>query len=495
MHIARLAGIAGLLVALFPLSVSAQNNLGQPLDGLARLRNYRSMRASSTDPDWRNGNGDARPVLPGQVLTLASLKGPGEIDHFWNTIADGDRGYPRLLVLRMYWDGETNPSVECPIGDFFAMGHGLDVPFDSLPVRVTSDGRGRNCYWQMPFRKSARVTITNEGRHPATVYWYVDWRKLPRIGKDIAYFHAQYHQEFPTVMGRNYPIVDIEGRGHYVGTVLSCRQLTPSWWGEGNDYFFIDGEKEPSLRGTGTEDYFCDGWGFRKQAGPFYGAPLVEGYETGNRTTVYRWHIPDPVVFTESLHVEIEHRGVTFNADGSFRSGFEERADDFSSVAFWYQIEPHKPFAALPPASARLYYDYSKLIAGDALIPAATATSGSVQRQEIGSASGGGRLFWTPTTEGQTLTVPLDVAEAGKYEPLMLLTTSWDYGIYDICLDGKSLGAPVDLFTSDVLSIEKSYAPVQLTAGRHVLTFVNHGKSPGSKGYFLGFEGILLAKR
>lgn len=495
MNVVRFAALAGCMLSIVQSGSLAQSNLGQPLDGLAKLRNYRSMRSSSSDPNWRNGNADARPVKPGETLTIADLKGPGEIDHFWNTIADDERGYSRLLVLRMYWDGEQSPSVECPIGDFFGMGHGLDIPYDSLPTRVTSDGRGRNCYWQMPFRKSARVTITNEGRSQAIVYWYVDWRQLKKLDKDIAYFHAYYHQEFPTIMGRNYPIADIEGRGHYVGTVLSCRQLTASWWGEGDDFFFIDGEKEPSLRGTGTEDYFCDGWGFRKQAGAFYGAPLVEGYEAGNRTTVYRWHIPDPVAFTKSLHVEIEHKGVTFNADGTVRSGFEERSDDFSSVAFWYQLEPHKPFPALPSGYQRLYYDYSKTIEGESLIPGATATSGGIQRQDIGTASGGAHLFWTPTTEGQTLTVPFDLREAGKYEPLILLTTSWDYGIYQICLDGAPLGEPADLYNSTVASAERIFAPRTLAAGHHVLTFINKGKSPISKGYFFGFDGILLAKR
>src|SRR5512143_519062 len=182
--------------ALFFVSASAaraQAPTGDPLKGLATLKDFRAMRSSSSDPNWRNGNGDARPIAPGGTLVIADLKGPGEISHIWNTVAARERGYSRLLLLRMYWDGEEHPSVECPLGDFFAIGHGLDVPFDSLPVRVTSDGRGRNCYWPMPFRRSAKITVTNEGRQPIDAfYYYVDWHQLPRPDKNAAYFHAQY---------------------------------------------------------------------------------------------------------------------------------------------------------------------------------------------------------------------------------------------------------------------------------------------------------------
>src|ERR1051326_2662717 len=305
----------------------AQFSPGNPLAGLEQLKDFQSMRASSSDPNWKNGNGDARPIPPGGTLTLAELEGPGAIAHIWFTIAHSAPFYSRLLTLRMYWDGEEHPSVECPIGDFFGIGHGVDKPFTSLPIRVTSDGRGRNCYWPMPFRKSARITVTNESDQRChAFYFYIDWQKHEQLPADTAYFHAMYRQEFPCVMGRNYLLADLEGRGHYVGTIQSVYLVSPGWYGEGDDFFFIDGEKEPSLRGTGTEDYFCDGWGFREQAGPFYGAPLWEGYETGDRGTAYRFHITDPVVFHKSLRVEIEHKGSQTFPNGKF-DGFIERDD------------------------------------------------------------------------------------------------------------------------------------------------------------------------
>ncbi len=258
-------------------------------------------------------------------------------------------------MLRMYWDGETTPSVECPLGDFFAMGHGIDAPVDSIPVRVVSEGRARNCYWPMPFAKSAKITVTNEGAMPVkSFYSYVDWRTLPKLPKNTAYFHAMYRQEFPTAMGKRYLFADIEGRGHYVGTVLSVRHRTASWFGEGDDFFYVDGEKEPGLRGTGTEDYFCDAWGFRRQSGPYYGAPLYDGENPGSRSTVYRWHVTDPIVFQKSLRAEIEHVGPVLDFAGRMVQDYGERTDDFSSVSFWYQAEPHKPWPAPPAGHDRL---------------------------------------------------------------------------------------------------------------------------------------------
>ncbi len=206
-------------VACFALTASAQLNPGNPLADLEKLKDFQTMRVSYSDADWENCNSDHRPIAPGGTLTLADLDGPGQIVHIWCTIAHPDAFYSRLLTLRMYWDDEQHPSVECPIGDFFGIGHGVDKPFTSLPIRVSSDGRGRNCFWPMPFRKKARITVTNESdKRCDAFYFYVDWQKHPSISRDSAYFHAMYRQEYPCVMGRNYLLADLEGRGHYVGT-------------------------------------------------------------------------------------------------------------------------------------------------------------------------------------------------------------------------------------------------------------------------------------
>ena len=461
---------------------------GNPLGCLAELKDFRAMRASSTDPDWHNGNADFRPIEPGQTLTLADLKGPGQIAHIWFTISARDKFYSKLLTLRMYWDGEKEPSVECPIGDFFAAGHGLDVYVNSIPVRVSSDGRGRNCYWPMPFRKSARITVTNDGfGRVNSFYYYIDWQARKSLPANTAYFHAQYRQEVPCKPGPNYLILDAVGKGHYVGTVQSVRLNEPGWYGEGDDFFFIDGEKEPSLKGTGTEDYFCDGWGFRKFDGPFYGVPIFEGVNTGDRSSVYRWHLPDPIPFTKSLRVEIEHKGSRNNV-----GGFVERFDDFSTVAYWYQTEPHKRFTTIPPGKDRLEFDPTAIIQMESLLQGAVSTPAGKLSVQQGVGMGDGQLWFTPESADGEVTVPLSVKAAGTYELVLFATASWDYGIYQPYLDGKELGGRVDFMNPAVTAWQGTLGRAELTAGEHKLTFRNLGKNEQSKGYFLGLDGILL---
>lgn len=483
--------LPGFLVVLFAsvAIAAAQEDAGNPLNGLDTLKDFQSMRASSADPDWRNGNADSRPIAPGATLTLADLHGPGRIVHFWCTIADGEPYYSRLLTLKIYWDGETNPSVECPIGDFFGIGHGMDVPYTSLPVRVASDGRGRNCYWPMPFRKSARLVVTNDGRERCDAfYYYVDWQKLHSLPANTGYFHAMYRQEFPCVMGRNYMIADIVGRGQYVGTVLSVYMTSPGWFGEGNDFFFIDGEKEPGLRGTGTEDYFCDGWGFRPQAGPFYGAPLWEGFDTGDRGSAYRWHIPDPVAFRKSLRVEIEHKGSQVFPDGT-STGFIERDDLFSSVAFWYQTEPHKPWPPLPPGPDRLPFHDHVLLKGHDAVGEAKHSDAPVEVQSVGDVTDGKQLWFRPVTDDAWLETSFRTGQAQDVDLILRLVHSWDYGIYRIKLDGQQI-AQLDLYSANTQAAADRLGRRHLDAGIHTLRFECAGKSAASKGYYLGFDAL-----
>lgn len=483
---------AFLLILMFGCStVPAQLAPGNPLSGLEQLKDFKTMRASSADPNWRSGNGDCRWIKPGGSLTLAELSGPGEIVHIWCTIAHQDPFYSRLVAVRMYWDGETNPSVECPIGDFFGMGHGVDKPFTSLPVRVSSDGRGRNCYWPMPFRKSARIVVSNDSDKPCDAfYYYIDWQKLPRLPKDSAYFHAIYRQEFPCVMGRNYLIADIRGRGHYVGTVQSVYLSSPGWYGEGNDEFFIDGEKEPRLRGTGTEDYFCDGWGFREQSGPFYGTPLWEGYDTGDRGSAYRWHIPDPVTFNTSLRVEIQHRGGQEFPDGT-STGFIERDDLMSSVAFWYQVEPHQPWPPLPPGPERLPFREWILLKGHEAVASATHSEGPIEEQSIGGVTDGRQLWFHPGEDHGWVEVSFESKTNQAAQLTARMVHSYDYGRYRVLLDGKSI-AELDLYDPEITTASHPLGLQQLAAGTHRLRFECTGKNPKSAGYFLGLDAVVV---
>ena len=479
------------VLALSAATATAQLDPGNPLSGLEQLKNFQSQRASSSDPDWRNGNNDSRPIDPLGVLTLAELKGPGMIVHFWCTIADPDPYYSRMLTLRIYWDGEEHPSIECPIGDFFGIGHGIDRPFTSLPVRVSSDGRGRNCYWPMPFRKSARVTVSNDSDQRChAFYYYIDWQKRKSLPSGTAYFHAMYRQEFPCVMGQNYLIADLAGRGHYVGTVQSVYLTSPGWYGEGDDFFFIDGEAEPSLRGTGTEDYFCDGWGFREQAGPFYGTPLWEGYKTGDRGSAYRWHIPDPVAFTKSLRVEIEHKGSQIFPDGA-SSGFIERDDLMSSVAFWYQIEPHKPWPTMPPGPERLPFHDHLLLKGHQAAADAKHSDAQVAVQQVGGATDNKQLWFQPREDKAWLELSFHLDKPVTAELICKMVHSFDYGIYQAKLDGQPV-AKLDLYATEVTATPHKLGMHEISAGTHVLRFEGAGKAPASAGYYLGFDALML---
>lgn len=476
------------LICTWSASAATAQGYGNPLDGLAKLKDFEAARSSSSDADLQ-GNADARPIEPGATLTIADLQGPGQIVHIWCTISARDKWYPRTLVLRTYWDGEKDPSVESPLGDFFAVGHGLDVPVNSLPVRVTSEGRARHCYWPMPFRKSARITVTNEGKGRVDAfYYYVDWQKHKSLPKNTAYFHAQYRQEFPPVSGHNYLILDAIGQGHYVGTVQSVRLNEPGWYGEGDDFFFVDGATDPQLKGTGTEDYFGDAWGFRKLDGPYYGVPVMQGYDTGDLVTAYRWHIPDPIPFKRSLRVEIEHKGSRNNV-----GGYVERADDFATVAFWYQIEPHKKFAPLPPAAKRLLFEGATVVEMEKLVASAStdAAAHSVQVQS-GVGSGEGQLFFTPGQPDKSVTVLLPPVAPGAYEVRLTATTSFDYGIYQTAIDARPTGPPLDLFSETISHRDLSLGRFEMGSGQHKMTFTNKGRNAASKGYYLGLDTLIL---
>jgi hypothetical protein len=477
--------------------------------GLLRPQAFAARRSSSNNPDPASNDDSKRPI-PGETITLADLEGPGSVSHIWMTIADNEYGWPRLLRLRVYYDGSPEPSVDAPIGDFFAVGHGFERPVQSLVIRDGSDGRSRNSYWPMPFRKHCRITVTNEGRRRvANLYYQVDWQKLPSLPPDTPYFHARYRQALPNDGGRPYEVLSVEGRGHYVGTVFSVVQAEAGWFGEGDDLFYVDGETKPSLEGTGTEDYFNDAWGLHVSEGAYTGVPVAEGTGLGSRMTAYRWHLADPVPFTKSLRFLMEHKGWTFNADGSVKSAFGERTDLITSVAFWYQQgiaggQPEVPYgpARLPQGNA-LQIEVEKSLAE--------------AKTEKGKVSLSPDLFWSKDVllfegegPGARVEVPFDVPEDGDYELYVELAQGADYGVYTALLDGKKPeaatlehepGADVRPQTQfDGYALETYVGAAyqvgwpRLTKGRHTLAFVCLGKREASAGYVLGVDAVVLAR-
>jgi hypothetical protein len=289
-------------------------------------------------------------IAPGQTFTLADIKGSGAIQHIWMT----PTGNWRFSILRMYWDGEEHPSVETPVGDFFGMGWGEFAPLNSLAVTV-NPGSAFNCYWEMPFRQAAKITLTNLSEKEMTLYYQIDYA-LAEVPADAAYFHAQFRRTNPVPYKQAYTILDgVKGRGQYVGTYLAWGSHKPGWWGEGEIKFYLDGDGDfPTICGTGTEDYFCGSYNFENKAAKQYqeystayaGLHQVirpDGlYRSQQRFGMYRWHIPDPIRFEQDLRVTIQALG--WGADGRYRA----LQDDIASVAFWYQTEPHAPFPTLP---------------------------------------------------------------------------------------------------------------------------------------------------
>ncbi len=330
-------------VTMLLLMVGASN--GQELENLATVKDYQSHRITSDDPS--GANNDWWVIKPGETRVLADIKGPGCIVHFRDNITSQEPHHLQLHVLRCYWDNEQEPSVEVPFGDFFAVGFGKSKKLDSALMCIDQDagrmygsvatGSARNCYIPMPFNRSARITLTNEGEEPSRHWVEINYRTYPKVQEDQLYFHAQYRQATPPPDGP-YLILDAKGRGHLIGCVLSVKS-DERWWGEGDEILYIDGEH--AMQGTGSEDYFCESYGLRPGCFPYFGVPLLEK----PFTTAYRWHIPDPVTFRESLRFMIEH--------GKGKPPFHSN-DYFYSVAYWYQTEPHAPFPKLVTPQERV---------------------------------------------------------------------------------------------------------------------------------------------
>jgi hypothetical protein len=376
------------------------------------------------------------------------------------------------LVLRIYWDGMEKPSVEVPLGDFFGVGHGASANFNSLPVCVSSYGRSRTCYWRMPFRQRAKITLTNEDRGfgPVGLYFYVDWEKLESLPEDTLYFHARYGQAFPAQPG-DYTILETQGRGHYVGTVYSAHQVNNGWFGEGDDRFYIDGEELPSLRGTGTEDYFNDAWGFRPFAAPFHGVTLYEGPYAGDRVTAYRWHLPDPVRFTTKLKVSIEHRGSIYTDTGIQLASFQERKDWLSSVAFWYQTPPVANEQPLPPATNR--------VAPYRVLPAKSLTRRATPASAVTQTTLG--VLYAPAKPDAEIEFDFEVSEAGRYQVAAVLIESVFSSRYQPLLDDHPVGPELDLCNQGSDWTWRGLDLHDLAAGKHTLKFVGRGVSPASR--------------
>ena len=348
------------------------NGLGMNMGNLARLSNAETRSISPENFDGAKGKagmategrgaacardlGQGWKISPcigikaGETFELANIEGSGAIQQIWMT----PTGNWRYSIIRIYWDDQETPSVECPVGDFFACGWGEYAPLSSLAVCV-NPGSALNCYWEMPFRKRCRITFTNIDDKEMVLYYQINYT-LTDVPDDVAYFHAQFRRTNPLPYKEDYTILDgVQGQGHFVGTYMAWGVNNCGWWGEGEIKFYLDGDKTfPTICGTGTEDYFCGSYDFENQVThlyetfttPYAGLSQVilpdKLYRSQMRFGMYRWHITDPIRFQQDLRVTIQALG--------WRSGgrYLPLQDDIASVAYWYQTLPTVPFPTLP---------------------------------------------------------------------------------------------------------------------------------------------------
>ncbi len=445
---------------------------------LPQLKPGRLLQVSSADPG--GGNDDFIAIPAGKTAVIASLKGPGMVVGLWFTIMSTDEHFLRRIVLRAYWDDEKTPSVDVPVGDFF--GTGFAYKHYITPYLGMSSG-GYYCYFPMPFAKAARVEIVNEtGQEIKSFYYHINYRTLDAApGADCGYFHASWRREPRTTSSSPYVILDATGRGQLVGVNMSMQGYDNGLqYLEGDELVYVDGEKTPSIRGTGTEDYFNGGWYFNKGefAAPFHGLILKD--DTLSRIAAYRFHVQDAISFTSSLHFTIEHGDQ--NAEIA----------DYSSTAYWYQLEPHAPFPVMLPPAARIPLRVvvpNGGVEAEDLVPKATGlTAASEDMTPYGAEWSGMHqlgLAFTKPGEGVDLSFPVEEEE---YDVAMYVAHAPGYGIVRVT-QGERMLAEYD-----------GYAPAMVPGGKVLLKDVKAvdgrirlgvsvtGKSAKATGYGAGID-------
>jgi len=518
-------GALSLILPLYlPLSCA-----GGFLDDLAKPQEGRSMRATSTMRvgEVRRGGGErkinpkAEPkgdleegsnydnftIPPGETHVLLDAEGPGVITHIWITFLGPEpQGWAKKgsanhqeMLLRIYWDGNPRPAVEAPVGDFFANCFGERREVISLPV-IVEDADSYNCFWRMPFRKSGRIEIVNQSDKPLSMLYYnIDWIKKDKLPKDTPYFYAQYRQEYPAQHGKDYLLLDTKGKGHYVGTVLAVRTRSPAWFGEGDEKIYVDGEAKASIWGTGTEDYFLSAWGLKTTSTPYFGVPYFDQWGiVGGHTSAYRWHINDPIVFNTGLKVTLEHFGwIAPDENPNYKStSWNEREDDYSSVAFWYQTGTPTFEARAPHARERKLPSLERaIIFARDLTNAANHGLGQVTTQQLELYDGPQLLYMPKQTEGAWLKIPFEVK---KKEPLRLLlnmTKSSDFGKYQAYLNGVKLRGVMDLYSAKVVNEEFHLLDFWPEPGSYTLRLECVGRNLLSEGCYCGLESVRLRER
>jgi hypothetical protein len=497
--------------------ISCRNNKAEIIGGailsdLTRPIDGKSMRVSSTQKGANRrpvpGNRDNSRVKPGEIKVVLDTTGPGVITHMWFTFLgpgrqdwapEGSATHQEML-LRIFYDGQTEPGIEVPFGDFFANCFGKRSEVISLPV-IVEDADSYNTFWPIPFRKSIRIEIVNQSKtkNINLLYYNIDWIKKDRLPSETPYFYARYRQEYPCIPGKDYVILETEGKGHYVGTVLAVRTRSPMWFGEGDEKIYIDGENEPSIWGTGTEDYILSAWGLQSNKYiPYFGTVYFDQWGiVGGHTSAFRWHLADPIVFEKKIKVTIEHFGWISpdeNKDGQTNS-WNEREDDYSSVAIWYQTGIPTFKTVVPPAEDRVLPNLDVIFPSREVMITKSFTNGNAEVQSNLDFYLDGQLLFSPKADNATVDLPFEVKIRKPTRLLLSVTRAPDYGIWQAYLNGIKIGEPMNLYDARVMEWEHHLLDFWPDQGKYTLQLRLVGKDPRSTGKLLGIESVRLRER
>ena len=490
MSICRSVFLRGLMIIVIFLAgcdssyrVDLNNILSQ--GSLPKLKQCKLIQISSFDTS--GGNNDRIIIARGKTATIVDIPGPGVIVRIWMTIDSKDPYFLRRILIRIYWDNEDDPSVEVPLGDFF--GCGFEYKHYSTPYLGMTSG-GYVCFFPMPFEDHAKIEIVNEtGQEIPAFYYQVEYQKLERpIEKDIAYYHACWHRDIRTNYDTNYVVLDIKGKGHLVGVNLNMQSYEGNLsYLEGDEMIFVDGEKKPSIHGTGTEDFFSSGWYFSKGefAGAFNGLILKD--DSLGRIAAYRFFIPDPVSFKKSIKFTIEHG-----------HGNAEVAD-YSSVAYWYQVEPHKKFPPILKAGQRIPL---RVVTPNRILEAekmkfnlGKIKSRVEEMTDFGPEWSGSRQLLIESGKQDTFTWNLPDLNENNYDLHIYYSKGPDYGNVSVFMNdqkvGEIKGYSLNVLPGGSISLDNINNP-----GKELnLKFVVEGKDESSSGFKVGLDGISLEPR
>jgi len=483
------AGIIGLLLVLFLPSCNTGyrtdiRNLLSPA-ALPYLKHSKLIQVSSYDTS--GGNNDKINIAPGKKITIFNREGPGMIVRMWFSVDSRDPYFLRRMVIRIFWDDEPKPSVEVPFGDFFGTGFRY-TPYTSQFLGMTSGGYV--CYFPMPFERQARIEIANETRQEVLSFFYhIEYQKFEgALESDVAYFHAQWNRSIRTNYDSNFVILKAEGKGHLVGVNLNIQSYDGGLgYLEGDEMIYVDGEKRPSIHGTGTEDYFSGGWYFNKDefAGPYSG--LIYKNDSLGQIAAYRFYVTDPIPFRKNIKVTIEHG-----------HGNQEIAD-YSSTAYWYQMEDHKPFPSFPIAGQRIplrIVKPARMFEAEKLnFKLEGLKSKVMDMSDEGPEWGENKHILIESRDRSSFGLDINGLKEPIYDMNLYYSKGPEYGNADIFVNDIKAGS-ISGYSPHILPSGKvTLRGLKTLTGSVVIRFIVTGKDPLSRGYFIGLDGISMEPR